>query len=392
MKLKFKFIAFFVTFTLLFTTCALLNGDEKMENEIKVIVEPLIKTKWGGADIPYRMLNPKVDGQYTVLGCIARTTAQVMKFHNHPVRGSGQSEAYITNTRKFEIPSVNFNFPYDWNNMLNTYPNATSGTEQQRIAVATLMYHVAVSLKTDFNIGYSGQGGPFMPLTTYFGYDRNIERHQRNFYNNDAEWEAILKEQLNAGLPIIYYGLNSQGGGGHAFVLDGYDNAGKYHMNMSYGGTADGWYSLNNIKYGGQDHSYNQDATINIKPNQGGTGTNRMALMVFTPSKNTVSQNEQFNVTIQMKGVGFVSSGQAGVALVDNSNNIVAVIGNRSNPERNPGGTTGVWDINCTVPTTVSKGSYKLRIVIRPTGWEWQIVTLSEIGKGIPNSIDFIVR
>jgi hypothetical protein len=283
---------------------------------------------------------------------------------------------------------------YDWGNMLNTYSNAASSTEQQQNAIATLMYHIAVSMNTDFiNTGSSSQGGGYAHLINSFGYDRDLENIKRSYYDNDAEWEAILKAQLDARLPVRYNGENSEGKSSHYFVVDGYDNAGKFHINMGYRGSSDGWYFLNDIKYGtDRDLSYQQGMTINIKPDQGGTGTNRMALIVFTPSKTSVSQNEPFTVTVQMRGVGYFSGGNVGVALVGNNGSIVEVIGNRNTSERYPGGTSSTYEVNSLVPNTIVHGQYKLRIVIRPTGGDWKLVELSEVGNGVPTSIDFEVK
>ena len=387
MKYKIELITIFLICVLAFLSCESLNDNEENKG-----VEPLLQTKWDHHVSPFNDLLPMDGVNRSVGGCVAGATAQIMRFHKHPERGIGQSEAYITSTRKFNIPSVDFNVVYEWDNMLYTYPNASSSNEQQRNAVAILHYHIAVGMNTDFTSDGSSQGGAIAPLTNHFNYDRSVESLLRSFFDNDAEWEAILKSQLDAGLPVLYGGRNSQGGGSHFFVVDGYDNNGKFHINMGYGGRADGLYFLNDIKYGGQDHSYQQSMDINIKPNKGAAGTERMALIIFSPEKTSASRNEIFNVTIQMRGVGYFSGGRAGIALVDNNNNIVAVIGERNNPERRPGGITGEWNIECTVPNYVDTKQYKLRVVIKPTNSDWRIVTLSTIGDGVPSSFDFLVK
>jgi len=355
----------------------------------KPVVGPLLQTQWGGS--AYRMFTPVVDGEHTVLGCVAGATSQVMKYHNHPTRGTGQSEPYTTSTLGLAIPSVNFGETYyDWDNMLNSYTKENPGTEQQRIAVGTLMYHVAVSMKTNFNIGGSGQGGAPGPLTTFFGYDRDIESHSRRFYETDAEWEAIIKAQLDSGLPVIHSGKDSEGRSSHFFVVDGYDDAGRFHINMGYGGSRNGWYFLNDIKYGGMNHSYRQGMYINIKPDQGGTGTNKIALVNFV-ARNSIPQNEMFTANVVIRAVGFFSGGHVGTALVDNNGKIVEVIGVASTGQRGTGGTSGTININSYVPETVPPGQYNLRIVARPTGGDWEIVKMSAIRDGVPSSIPFTV-
>ena len=60
---------------------------------------------------------------------------------------------------------------------------------------------------------------------------------------NDATWIQMLKTDLDNGRPIQYAGFGQ--GGGHTWVCDGYDNDNNFHMNWGWGGTYDGYYSLN---------------------------------------------------------------------------------------------------------------------------------------------------
>jgi len=48
-----------------------------------------------------------------------------------------------------------------------------------------------------------------------------------------------MKIQIDSLLPIIYSG---SGSGGHSFILDGYDNSGRFHFNWGWRGDYDGWF------------------------------------------------------------------------------------------------------------------------------------------------------
>ncbi len=75
-------------------------------------------------------------------GCVATAMAQVMKFWNHPVKGS-MSHSYNTS---YGTLSANFDTTYyDWNNMPNSL--SSSSTMQQVHAVAELCYHVGVAVE-----------------------------------------------------------------------------------------------------------------------------------------------------------------------------------------------------------------------------------------------------
>ena len=56
-----------------------------------------------------------------------------------------------------------------------------------------------------------------------------------------AQWEAMIKTDLDAGRPILY-SANDPQNGGHAFICDGYNSNGYFHFNLGWYGTCDGWY------------------------------------------------------------------------------------------------------------------------------------------------------
>jgi hypothetical protein len=397
MKFKYGFLVIFVTCILLFTTCDFLNGDNNSENNNEgnnngndtpaVIVEPMTKTKWGQGS-PFNSMLPMDGDTRSITGCGVIATAQIMKFHRHPERGSGWSEQYTIRTGIQE--PVNLDVAYDWNNMLNTYTN--SANEQQRNAVATLAFHIGVAWKRDFIASsYSSRNLPVV-LTTFFGYDRSIQRLDRLYYD-DTAWETMIKQQLDAGLPVLYRGYHP--GSDHSFVVDGYDNAGRFHINWGWSGSNDGWYSLNNLNPRGNRSWYNdQYIVINIKPDAGGLSTGyKMALDKFTVDKTSVPKNEVFYVTVTLRNISIFdafSGGEYGAALVNDNGDIVEVIGTNngsiSATNRLPDRT-----ITCYVPENVDTGEYNLRIVTRVGGGDWKIVSLSAVGDGVQNSIDFTV-
>ena len=379
MKLKFGLFTFFVIFI-----CTTVFAQTP-------IVGPLIQTKWGGG-APLDSFVPMDGDRRTAIGCVAIAMAQIMNYHQHPVRGTGQSTSY--SIQSGTVPVVSFDVNYDWNNMLNVYPNATSGTgsfavstQQQRDAAAMLMYHVGVSIRMNYLVGGSAPSGIVArALVDNFGYDRSIQALRRAYFDNDAEYEAIIRSQLDAGLPVQYYGA-SPSGVTHNFIIDGYDDTGRFHVNYGYSGRGDGWYFLNNMY---QSLNLDQSMRINIKPDEGGTGNNEIALLSLAANKSSVSQNEMFTVTVQFRGVSYFSGGQLGVALVDNNNRIAAVAGN-INYSALEAGANRTSTINCFVPETLAPGRYQLRMVLRPAGEEWKVITRSMVREGVHNVMPFAV-
>ncbi|MCL2245256.1 MAG: C10 family peptidase, partial [Treponema sp.] len=388
----------------------IIPGDDELESLLReplnpqAVVRPLIQTKWNQGP-PYNNLFPHFPNDRRaaangriVTNCTNTAWAQIMAFHRHPVRGRGQSAmigpGFAADISR--VPSENLNVAYDWDNMINSYrSDGVNSNERQRNAVATLMYHKALAA--------GAQRNQFLVLTDNFDYDRSIQTHERVYYN-DADWEALIRSQLDAGLPV-YYSADRQGGG-HAFIVDGYDSARRFHVNWGWGGSRDGWYYLNEL-VPSPDRNYNRDHSviINIRPNRGSTGSHEMGLRNFTANKAgvltaqlSVQQNELFTVTANVTSFGFFTGGQVGVALVNASGavtaqSLIAVIGTENQESRRPGeslsASSSGQTINCFIPDTVRPGQYRLVTVTRQTGGEWKIVTISPVN--ISNAIPVTV-
>jgi len=346
------------------------------------VVKPLIQSKWHQG-FPFNSKYAVIDGKRNIAGCGPVAVAQLLNYHKHPVRGSGVKTGSVRASRIGNITSLDFDVTFDWANMLNTYrSDGKNSNEQQQSAVGTLFYYVAGSYP------YSQE------LVNHFGYDKSIQRPQRVFYT-DAEWQAMIRKQLDLGLPVYYWGNHP--GSDHAFIVDGYDSIGRFHINWGWGGKHNGWYSLDNLNPGGGEKKWynNQRIVINLKPDAGGTPQGyEIALTAFAASKTSVTQNELFTVTPKIRNVsvlGIFPGGQLGAALVDGNGKIVEVIGLRSRAALKPLVTTGNLAINCFVPETVRPGQYRLMTVIRPSGGDWKIVTKAAVRDGVSNAINFTV-
>lgn len=227
------------------------DGNTKVERAT-TIVGPLVQTIWNQST-PFNNLCPTLDNKKTVTGCVATAMAQVMKFWNFPVTGTG-SHSYSWNSQTL---SADFgSTTYDWANMKNSYNSSYS--DEEAIAVATLMYHCGVSLEMGYD--YSQQGtshhgssastyNVIYALQTYFGYAPFMQYKTKDDYSDEL-WIAMLKKELNDGRPMQYRGSDAGGNGGHSFVCDGYDSDDNFHFNWGWGSYCDGYYSVNDMEPG----------------------------------------------------------------------------------------------------------------------------------------------
>lgn len=239
--------------------------DGEYTPQATTAVAPMLTTTWDQSP-RYNNLCPSMNGQHAVTGCAATATAQIMKYWNWPPTGV-ESHGYMEDD--FGYLSADFGATtYDWNNM----PNALSGssTAIQVNAVATLMYHVGVAVEMDYGIDGSGAyvhsyGYPFAAssqnaLPTYFRYKNTLHSLFKD-YTSDSDWIEAITTDIDAGRPVLETGYGD--GGGHAFVIDGYDNNGLFHMNWGWGGYMDGYFAQNALNPGAGGTGGNNDFTFN---------------------------------------------------------------------------------------------------------------------------------
>ena len=205
----------------------------------------MVQTKWN-QDYPYNYYCPTGaggPGGHVYAGCVACAMSQVMKYWDYPAKGQGSHTYYYG--------SANFgDTNYDWENM----PVAiNSNSPQEQIdAVATLMYHCAVSVNMMWAVDGSGAYSADVPgaISQYFLYTNQAALHSRDNFSYE-NWANKLKESFDMGWPLYYAGQSPDGG--HAFVCDGYNDANLYHYNWGWGGSGDGWFDFDAIDYNSSD-------------------------------------------------------------------------------------------------------------------------------------------
>lgn len=237
-------------------------------------VRPLIATKWDqGAYYNAMCPNYSIYSKCAT-GCVATATAQVMKYWNWPQHGIG-NHSYNS---PYGMLSADFeNTTYDWQNM----PISLNGSSMipHIDAVATLIYHVGVALETNYgysSTAYTNPNGAGLPsaqsvLIDHFGYSSVLGTILRSNYSDEA-WCNVLRAELDQLRPIIYSGHGS--GGGHSFIVDGYDENGLFHVNWGWSGRCDGYYMMGVLNPGlggigaGTIGAYNSNnkAIIGIMP------------------------------------------------------------------------------------------------------------------------------
>ena len=223
-------------------------------------IAPLITSRWdqGEADgDAYNRQCPKISGKYCMTGCVATAMAQVMRYNRWPTAKCAQIPAYESNETLGTLSALSAR-KFDWDNMLDQYPGGE--TTAQMNAVAWLMRYCGQAVKMDYGTKSSAAYSESVvrALREYFDYDISTRYVLRMDYNA-AGWDNLLYNELKAHRPICYDGSST--GGGHAFVCDGYDGKGFYHINWGWGGSHDGYYKISvlNPDGGGTGSSGTED-------------------------------------------------------------------------------------------------------------------------------------
>lgn len=173
--------------------------------------------------------------------------------------------AYVSQSYNIPIDSIPNGIGYDWDNMPEKYNG--DFTNNQAFAVATLMQHIGASVKMDYGPESGAYDKDVIPaLTHYFGYDKDIIKmlDRTNFEWED--WNKILQDELGKKRPIYYCGHSFIGG--HAFVCDGMDSDGYYHINWGWGGKSNDYFDITILNpNNGIGFNESNSAILGIVPN-----------------------------------------------------------------------------------------------------------------------------
>ncbi|MDR0304514.1 MAG: C10 family peptidase [Chitinispirillales bacterium] len=407
-----------------------LNGSPQIRGEVRA-KEFLVKSEWDQWE-PFNLLTPKrkTDGMgqscpngvliRAFAGCIAVSMGQVMRYWKHPAQITKDIPGYTSGAAKIQMSAVTVSQAgtYDYNNMLDKYPYDgkitvsggcndaypnNSGTVQQN-AMAKLLFHAAVSVKMDWFCGSVGSGAydsDILPaLRDYFDYDGSSMKFIiKNAQYTDEQWLDIIVNEINNNRPIIAEG------GGHSYLVDGYDPSDKQiHVNWGYGSlggsSAGGWFQVKAAK-NPVNSSINPVTKMvyGIKPNGKSLGNYELATVNLRSNKTKAVHGEEITVyfdTLKSVGGDAFPGGEFNVALVDNVGNIVERIGYKWTSGGVVYNTFGIGKlgaslsditVSCKLSNTVQEGAYRLMVVSKPT--DSNVWRISNNGK--PASVNFQV-
>lgn len=241
-------------------------------------VDALITSQWG-QDAPYSYWCPTGYGEicddYTpdvvhcCVGCVATALAQLTRYYRFPAHAAGTANFMIGD----QDASTSFDATFDWDNMLDTYPEGQY-TEAQGRAAALLSYVCGLVSWMNYGTNESGSSNvaALEGAKNFFGYNKDATIAVRSDYS-EPEWMDMVYNELSNRRPLYYQGVyvdfNPTTGlvaAGHSFLIDGYNEQGMVHVNWGWYGNYDGYFDIALLEVRDLKFNTYQDMAINFMP------------------------------------------------------------------------------------------------------------------------------
>ena len=225
-----------------------------------VVVSPLVSCTWNQR-APFYNQCPTSGTQHCLTGCVATAMAQVMYYWKYPAQAPAL-DGYTSEVNGATVGALPGG-TFDWDNMLDVYP--TNATAQQKDAVAMLMRYCGQACHMGYGTNASGAySDDELEGMKTFGYNNDAVLLDRDDFTAD-EWAAMIEQQLAAGCPILYGGVDADKNAGHAFVVDGC-GGGMYHINWGWSGSGDGYFVLDAFTTMNLQYSSEQQMLYQVYP------------------------------------------------------------------------------------------------------------------------------
>lgn len=328
-------------------------------------VQPMLKTEWGQGT-PYNDLCP--NGYPS--GCVATAMSQIMYYHEYPIHGNGKY--YDLLSKKW----IRFDqTTYDYANMLPKYEKGTYSTKEGK-AVATLMYHCGIA--SDMQYAADGSGTfsykAVDALQNTFSYHENLNVRYRQFHSN-TDWMDMIYDELNNKRPILYGAVDASAGG-HAFVIDGYNEEGLVHVNWGWNGDCNGYYAIDLLAPEGTSYQFTQGQDMLTGFDAPSANIKRKSEIVtstdFEPTFNSGKLHLAKNTLYNCNYYSF----QGKLFLVLDDGNALRIVDEESLNQSMPGiddegNISGIslegWEAE--IPSDLSDGTYNFYMAVQDKGY-----------------------
>ena len=335
-------------------------------------IAPLMVTHWGQGHA-YARFTPEVDGVHCKTGCVATAMSQIIYYHKQVApKGS------IT----YRAARLAKDLTYDFNGMSIDFDvirragdDVTNSAAANEVSKLMAMCGHAVKMNYSTSGSSATISNALSGFATYLGYDLGMRNLSRSYFT-DAEWDELIYSELAAGRPIFYSGTSTKEGG-HAWVCDGYDGHGYYHMNWGWESSGDGYYLLSCLDCHNTGYGFNnsQSVIVGIQPAREGsvmapvfTFNADMVILVPEISRTAdASVNVRSTSSIFNQSVGAITT-TFGLKLIDIYGNVsYAACAEPKTVNAN----MGVVSYNVPASAFPAEGTYRVSPAARDENGKW---------------------
>lgn len=290
-------------------------------------IAPLLGDIEWGQGAPY---NLAIDGGagYFLTGCVATATGQIMKYHEWPMQDHGIRYDALpleqVDGNMMYAPAIRSDYSYHWEDINPTYPSGRQWklSDYEVKDMANLLYRFGRTVEMEYGTSSSGAHSYMVgqSLPKHFEYDAGLIYHLRSLMS-DEDWEALVYDELAEERPVFYSGVDQRDESGHAFVCDGYDGNGHYHINWGWSGSYNGYYRLTStpaepaltpsgsgdgVNVNNPSFTDNQRLVAGIQPDCGGKPQVRLCSEYMVAEAESVPMNESVVVTGKFESLTLV--------------------------------------------------------------------------------------
>lgn len=217
---------------------------------------------------PYNRKALTIDNKRSLTGCVATAMSILCYYYKWPNNGVGTTPEYtyvsIADNKTYSVSANPLGHTYEYDKMIACYDSENVNyTEEQANAVAALMKDMGTAVMMQYHPdGSSAYSQDVVSaFINYFGYSKKTTLAYGDDYSYE-EWANLIRETLRNYGPTYFSGV-SHFEGGHAFVVDGYDENNYFHFNFGWNGTNNGYYTLPDHRF-----YYKQDALLYLEPDR----------------------------------------------------------------------------------------------------------------------------
>ena len=311
-------------------------------------VKPFL-TKFWNQYSPYNIMNPVVNDTICPVGCTTVALGEVMGYYEYPAIMPGVV-GYTTSTNQIRMPSLK-EYEIDWSNMLSNYQLETYDSIQNA-AVGKFLLQLGCAFVSDFQtVSTKASLALAPPILRACGYKCSALTQMTS--KTDQEWEDIFFDDVSHGRPVMVSGINVlDNGSSHAYLIDGYDMDGLWHIDWGWSGMSAGYFRITDFSpyYNTRSYSYKYKMSFvyNIEPNSEtsvAVESTQKPYDCLTTTSLTFDEMATISIT-RTNQTGAKRQFNQALGLVDDNGQLVRVLDSETKTYTTKGSQTSIWNIS----------------------------------------------